>query len=417
MSVNNPNTLANWQLGRITPMPDKIPHGWNLVKLTSVAKLESGHTPSKRKPEYWDGDIPWISLHDSEFLDVKEIYDTKQKVTKLGIENSSARLLPSGTVVFSRTATVGKATTMARAMCTSQDFANYICGKELHNHYLVYLFRFLAPEWERLMAGSTHNSIYMPVFRDLQILLPSFAEQERIAATLSGMDALISGLEQLIDKKRDIKQATMQRLLTGQQRLPGFSGEWEVKRLGDVLRVRHGKNQSAIEVSGGKFPILATGGEIGRTNTFLYDKPSVLIGRKGTIDKPFYRDKPFWTVDTLFYTEISREAVPLFIYYKFLMIDWRSYNEASGVPSLNASTIESVAIVIPSVFEQAAIATILSEMDSELALLKTRRDKACQLKQGLMQELLTGRIRLDTSSTKAITFAVPKIEWPTALMG
>lgn len=256
--------------------------------------------------------------------------------------------------------------------------------------------------------------------------LPPLPEQRAIAAALSDVDALISGLDRLIAKKRDIKQAAMQQLLTGKQRLPGFeivgatgrspnnrgecttvkSGEchsplhtgipdgWEVKRLGDVLKVRHGKSQHDVVTTDGANPILASGGEIGRTNHWLYDKPSVLIGRKGTIDSPQYIDKPFWTIDTLFYTEISATAEPKFIFYKFNTINWRSYNEASGVPSLNTSTIENIEFLCPSVPEQTAIATILSDMDAEITTLETRRDKSRAIKQGMMQELLTGRIRL-----------------------
>ena len=171
-SLKSGEKITEWQLGRLSPTPTYVPERWELVYLTSVAKLESGHTPSRRRPEYWEGDIPWISLHDSGALDVREIFSTAQTIGQLGLANSSTRLLPKGTVVFSRTATVGKATVMGREMATSQDFANYICGERLHNHYLVHLFRYMSPEWKRLMAGSTHNSIYMPVFRDLQILLP-----------------------------------------------------------------------------------------------------------------------------------------------------------------------------------------------------------------------------------------------------
>jgi len=224
--------------------------------------------------------------------------------------------------------------------------------------------------------------------------LPPPPEQRAIATALSDVDALLAALDKLIAKKRDIKQAAMQQLLTGKTRLPGFSGEWEVKRLGDMLSVRHGKSQHHIAVKDGQYPILATGGEIGRTNTALYDKPSVLIGRKGTIDKPQYQDSPFWTVDTLFYTELFAIAHPKFVFFKFLMIDWRSYNEASGVPSLNASTIEGIEVSVPEYEEQAAIATVLSDMDAELAALEQQRDKTLALKQGMMQELLTGRIRL-----------------------
>ncbi len=208
------------------------------------------------------------------------------------------------------------------------------------------------------------------------------------------MDGLLAALEALIAKKRAVKQAAMQQLLTGKSRLPGFSGEWETKRLGSVLTVRHGRSQRYVAGPDGKYPILASGGEIGRTNFFLYDKPSVLIGRKGTIDEPQYVSSPFWTVDTLFYTEIADGISAKFLYYKFCIIPWRSYNEASGVPSLNSRTIESIEVNLPKSDEQHAIADILSDMDAEIAALERRRDKTRAVKQSMMQQLLTGRVRL-----------------------
>jgi type I restriction enzyme, S subunit len=130
------------------------------------------------------------------------------------------------------------------------------------------------------------------------------------------------------------------------------------------------------------------------STTSLYDKPSVLIGRKGTIDVPQYVDTPFWTIDTLFFTEISSLVSPKFVFYKFNTINWYNYNGASGVPSLNASTIENIEFNCPPLPEQTAIAAILSDMDTEIASLEQKRDKTRLLKQGMMQELLTGRIRL-----------------------
>ena len=144
--------LLDWRLGRVAPNLTQIPESWDLVPILSVAKLESGHTPSRRKPEYWNGSVPWISLHDTASLDGPEIVNTKQSISELGLRNSSARLLPRGTVVFSRTATVGKSTIMAREMSTTQDFANYVCGPRMHNRYLMHLFRHMQPEWKRLMA-------------------------------------------------------------------------------------------------------------------------------------------------------------------------------------------------------------------------------------------------------------------------
>ncbi len=230
-----------------------------------------------------------------------------------------------------------------------------------------------------------------------QILLaapPTKAEQEAIAEALSDADALIESLEQLIAKKRQIKQGTMQALLTGKQRLPEFNGNWQRKKIGYLLSIMHGKSQHAVEEENGIYPILATGGQIGFANRFLYDKPSVLIGRKGTIDRPQFMDTPFWSVDTLFYSVVHEPNVAKYLFYRFCLIDWRKHNEASGVPSLNARTIEQIELEIPKGDEQAAIATILTDMDTELAELEARLTKTRQLKQGMMQELLTGRIRL-----------------------
>jgi len=171
--------------------------------------------------------------------------------------------------------------------------------------------------------------------------------------------------------------------------------DWCVKLIGEVLNIRHGRSQKEVICNDGIYPVLGTGGEIDRTNTPLYSKPSVLIGRKGTINKPRFIDTPFWTVDTLFYSEISAENNAKFIFYKFCLIDWMSYNEASGVPSLNASTIESVLFSFPvNKSEQNSIANALSDVDALISSLEKLIAKKQAIKTATMQQLLTGKKRL-----------------------
>lgn len=165
--------------------------------------------------------------------------------------------------------------------------------------------------------------------------------------------------------------------------------DWEVSPIGSVLKIRHGRSQKNVEVLNGKYPILGTGGQMGTTNSFLYDKPSVLIGRKGTIDKPMYLESPFWTVDTLFYSEINTSAFPKFLYYNFLLINWYAHNEASGVPSLNASKIEGIQIPLPPLAEQKAIAEVLSDTDNLIQGIEKKLAKKRAIKQGAMQQLLS----------------------------
>lgn len=210
---------TEWRLGRIVPDIGEIPETWRLVHITDVARLESGHTPSRNHPEYWEGDIPWVSLHDSKNLDGPVIMDTAQTIGALGLANSSARMLPKGTVVFSRTATVGKCTVLGRDMSTSQDFANYVCGPTLDPRYLMHLMRNMQTEWKRLMAGSTHQTIYMPVFRDLQILLPPMDEQRQIAAIGDQFHGTIASEYKAVAELKHLKSALSSSLLSGELRV------------------------------------------------------------------------------------------------------------------------------------------------------------------------------------------------------
>ena len=176
-------------------------------------------------------------------------------------------------------------------------------------------------------------------------------------------------------------------------RFKEFCGKWEEKTIGDILKIKHGKDQKGIEVENGKYPILGTGGVIGRTNTPICTWSCVLIGRKGTIDKPQYMDIPFWTVDTLFYSKSEKNNDPKYEFYLFQTINWMKYNEASGVPSLSAKTIQSIKVKVPSLPEQTKIADFLSTVDDKI---QNQQDKITHLeniKKGFMQKIFSRKIR------------------------
>lgn len=243
-------------------------------------------------------------------------------------------------------------------------------------------------------GGSTVPTYTITNAKATVVPCPAYQEQCDIAEVLSDTDELIATIEKQISKKKAIKQGAMQELLTGKRRLPGFSGNWQTISLKKALSVGHGMSQHDVACPTGRYPILATGGVIGRANRYLWNAPSVLIGRKGTINKPQYMDKPFWSIDTLFYTKINEGYCPKFLYYVFCRIDWLSYNEASGVPSLSSKTIESIEVQVPDYREQCAIAGALTDIDTEIEALEQKSGKYRQVKQGMMQQLLTGKIRL-----------------------
>jgi len=211
---------STWPMGRVAPNIQEIPAHWQLVQLTKVARLESGHTPSRKRPEYWGGDIPWVSLADAEGLNSLVIRTTNENTNQLGIQNSSARVLPEGTVVFSRTASVGLCSQLGRPMATSQDFANWVCGPRLDPRYLVQVFRHMDREWRRLQAGSTHQTVYMPVFKKLRVLLPSREEQEAIADVGRAFDTRIEAETRYLAELNELKRGLAKELLSGRVRIP-----------------------------------------------------------------------------------------------------------------------------------------------------------------------------------------------------
>jgi type I restriction enzyme S subunit len=169
------------------------PTGWQWTPLTELARLESGHTPSRRHSEYWGGDIPWIGIKDAKEHHGGIIFGTVEQINELGIAKSSARVLPKNTVCLSRTAPVGYVIVMGRPMATSQDFVNWVCSKRLDPNFLKYLLIAEGKNLLRFASGSVHSTIYFPEVKAFHICHPPFAEQRRIVAIL---DEAFAGLEE-----------------------------------------------------------------------------------------------------------------------------------------------------------------------------------------------------------------------------
>lgn len=231
-------------------------------------------------------------------------------------------------------------------------------------------------------------------------LPPTMAEQEDIAQALSDVDALLAAQEQLIAKKRDLKQATMQQLLTGKTRLPGFSGEWGKQLLGDIAHIKTGGRNNEDKVVDGSYPFFVRSDDIERINSYSYDCEAILVPGEGRIGEIFHYINGKFDVHQRVYA-ITNFALNvsgrfLHLYMKAHFGVWAMQNTVKAtVDSLRLPTFQNFEMNIPtSVEEQTAIATTLSDMDAELIALEARRDKTRQIKQAMMQELLTGKTRI-----------------------
>lgn len=237
-------------------------------------------------------------------------------------------------------------------------------------------------------------------------LPPTKAEQEAIAEALSDADALIDALENLIAKKRRIKQGAMQELLTGKRRLPGFEGEWAERTIEesadclDYLRVP--LNEAQRERMPGEYPYCGANGVLGSVNDYVIDDDVILIAEDGGYFDE-YETRPIayqmsgkcWVNNHAHILKAKDGFDQDYLFYSLVHKNIISYLASGTRAKLNKSEMNKIRVAFPNLRdEQTAIATVLSDMDDEIAALETRLSKARQVKQGMMQELLTGRIRL-----------------------
>jgi type I restriction enzyme S subunit len=243
------------------------------------------------------------------------------------------------------------------------------------------------------------------LLRPFPIQLPALPEQRAIAAALSDVDGLLGALDRLIAKKRDLKQAAMQQLLTGQTRLPGFKGEWVVKRLGAVAEIVMGQSPSSSNYNthGAGLPLIQGNADIKdrRTIKRIFTTQMTKRGRSGDILMSVRA--PVGEISRAgFDVCLGRGVCAIrydndFMYHCLIYMEptWAKLSKGSTFDSVNSADVKALELKLPiEPAEQTAIASVLSEMDAELAALEQRREKTRALKQGMMQELLTGRTRL-----------------------
>ena len=273
---------------------------------------------------------------------------------------------------------------------------------------------------EHVQYGTAQKQFNISDAVDFQFAVPPLPEQRAIAEALSDVDALLGGLDRLIAKKRDLKQAAMQQLLTGQTRLPGFPGEWEVRRLAETGTFLKGSGVKKDEANSGDLPCIRYGeiythhndyirsfnswisAEVAATATSLSQGDLLFAGSGETKEEigkcvAFVDDREAFAGGDIVILRLA-DANPMFMGYYCntapINAQKASKGQGDAVVHISAAALSSIEVRLPSVPEQRAIAAVLSDMDAELAALEARRDKTRDLKQAMMQELLTGKTRL-----------------------
>ena len=408
-----------------------IPEEWEVNQLGEIASIKTGPFGSAlHERDYVQEGTPIITVEHLDDFGV--LHSNLPMVSESDKRRLSAYTLELDDIVFSRVGAIDRNALIRQAevgwLFSGRLLRVRLNSGNLFAPYLSYHFHDTPFKLrvKSVAVGQTMASLNTQILRGIDIVLPPLPEQRAIAGALSDVDALIGALDSALAKKRDLKQAAMQQLLTGQKRLPGFHGEWEVKRLGDVTTLIPGGIYGEEKPRDALMPCrVATTAHIDEDDTWNSKGMNVRYFSREQVEhySPIEGDlivvKSSGSAAKIQSGKIGfvdRETVGRFLFSNFLMLlrptavaprflyfYLCSHNvkkllptlvEASTYPNIRIGEYLSLEIPIPPLPEQTAIAEVLVDMNAELAALMQRRDKTRALKQGMMQELLTGRVRL-----------------------
>lgn len=405
-----------------------IPEDWEAVRIGDLGTVVRGGSPRPAgDSRFFNGRfIPWLTVAALTNISENQLYvlDTVGFLTEEGSRRS--RRLDSGTLIIANSgATLGVAKLLGLTCCANDGIAAIINQRDGIKAFVCHYINSVTKHLREVVAtGNGQPNLNTTLIREMVIPFPPLPEQGAIAAALSDADALIESLEHLIAKKRNIKQGAMQELLTGKKRLPGFSGEWEAKRLGAsaTLKARIGWQGLTTEeyLESGQY-CLVTGtdfvnGYIDWNNCHYVDESrykqdkniqleehDILVTKDGTVGKVALVSmlpSPATLNSGVFVIRPLEQAFfSDFFYYLLCSNAFIEFLEqlcaGSTITHLYQKDFVNFKFKIPpTISEQSAIATVFSDMDAELSTLESKLSKARQIKQGMMQELLTGRVRL-----------------------
>ena len=380
-----------------------VPKGWSKFKVGDIFDVQLGKMLNQQaklqSPQYpylTNFNVRWGSFV---FDDINTMYFSESEKQKYSLK--------AGDILMCEGGEVGRCAIWNQEIdCFYQKALHRLRAKEhVSPQYFQFYMESIAGSKtiENLTGKTSISHLTQEKLVSLSIVLPPIPEQRKIAQILSTWDKAITTTERLLTNRQQQKKALMQRLLTGKQRFAGFEEDWKKQQIKDVVSMNYGKSPKDILDSEGIYPVIGTGGITGRSNEFLVNENAVIVGRKGTIDRPTLVKESFWAIDTVFYCLPENGIDITWFYYWISHIDLKQYNESSGLPSLSRETIYAIKLLVPDLVEQQKIASVLSAADAEITAIQNQLDNLKQQKKALMQQLLTGKRRVKVDSPALAT--------------
>lgn len=373
---------------------NKFRKGWEIKSLGDIATISSGGTPSKNNMEYWkNGTIPWIRTTEVQNCVLSE-EDVQEFITESGLKNSSAKLVPAGTILLAMIGqgkTRGQVAYLSFEASTNQNCATIVFREGYDSKFY---FQYLLSKYESIRGMSNsagQSNLSGTLVKSIKVPTPPLPEQIKIAEILSTWDNAIQTTEKQLDNSQQQKKALMQMLLSGEKRVGGFSGEWCECYLSEIAYITTGSSNRQDSSSEGEYTFFDRSEDIRKSNIYLFDKEAVIVAGEGQQFTPKYFVGKFDLHQRTYAIMDFQLCVGKFIYY---LIDFKkdyflSQAVGSTVKSLRLPMFQKMKLMLPkSIEEQQKIAEILTTADQEIDTLQKKLECLKLEKRALMQKLL-----------------------------
>ena len=384
---------------------------WEKKKLGDIGNIISGGTPSSSNKEYWNGHINWFTP--SEVGKTKFVSESIRKITEKGLKNSSAKLLPKGTILLSSRATIGEKSILLNSATTNQGFQSIITNNEAINEFIYYYIDTLKSELIKQSSGSTFLEISNTILKKLKIYIPNLQEQEKIANFLSTVDKKIENLANTITSLENQKKGLLQQIFSQKLRFKDKNGNnypnWEKKKLGDICKFTGGgtPSTSILKYWNGTIPWISssdlqtntihkikisryiTNEAVSHSSTKIIPKNSILIVSRVGVGKVAISNCVLCTSqDFTNITEINGNTTFYAYLLKYKMEQLTQNTQGTSIKGITTSDIKNIKLIVPiEQTEQTKIADFLSAFDRKLDNQKAQLEHWQQIKKGLLQQM------------------------------
>lgn len=376
------------------------------IHISDIGRIVTGKTPKTSIAENYGGNIPFLTPSDN--LLYKSSPKTIKTLTEKGLDEVRNCLLPPHSVCVSCIGSdLGKVVMTIEPTVTNQQFNSIIPNKKFNANFVYYLMILVGRELNYLSKTSTAVPIInKSSFSSYEVEVPNLEIQEKIASILSSLDDKIELNRRINENLEQQAQALFKSWFVdfepfkdGQfvdSELGKIPEGWKVGNLEELVEVKYGKDHKKL--TSGTIPVYGSGGIMRYVDQYLYNKESVLIPRKGSLNNVMYINRPFWTVDTMFYTCMKIEGIAKFIYLFMSPKDLLSMNSGSAVPSMTVDILNKIQIITPPINILQKFECIMKPIFTKMDLCSYENQKLSQLRNTLLPRLMSGKLEIKDNS-------------------